>query len=278
MASRISTPLSSVRAAVPTPNLALLPSQALAKLTSISTKTLSLLLERQRISTMSSSPLSNGLSNNTLHLEQIQTNLASLRNGILELEAVSRTAGGSQSQVEAVKLLRKQYERMRGMLLVDSQGVEKPDLFSSLTSPSNASLAPLIGTPPPRSPSPSIPDYNGPFTPYTDDPQRPPSPPSPNALLQTQKQLIDTQDTHLSALSDSISRHHNLSLQINSELDTHHGLLQELDTELDQTEGRLSGARRRLDRVGRGLKGNGSTVCIGMLILVLLVLIIAFKT
>ncbi|KAJ3846803.1 syntaxin-like protein [Lentinula lateritia] len=262
----------------------------LAKLTSISTKTLSLLLERQRISTMSSSPLSNGLSNNTLHLEQIQTNLASLRNGILELEAVSRTAG-SQSQVEAVKLLRKQYERMRGMLLVDSQGVEvpsldiivaptpkKPDLFSSLTSPSNASLAPLIGTPPPRSPSPSIPDYNGPFTPYTDDPQRPPSPPSPNALLQTQKQLIDTQDTHLSALSDSISRHHNLSLQINSELDTHHGLLQELDTELDQTEGRLSGARRRLDRVGRGLKGNGSTVCIGMLILVLLVLIIAFKT
>ncbi|KAJ3916725.1 hypothetical protein F5877DRAFT_46007 [Lentinula edodes] len=278
MTSRISTPLSSVRAAVPTPNSASLPSQALAKLTSISTKTLSLLLERQRSSTMSSSPSSNGLSNNTLHLEQIQTNLASLRNGILELEAVSRTAGGSHSQVEAVKLLRKQYERMRGMLLADGQGVEKPDPFSSLTSPSNASLAPLIGTPPPRSPSPSIPDYNGPFTPYTDDPQRPPSPPSPNALLQTQKQLIDTQDTHLSALSDSISRHHNLSLQINSELDTHHGLLQELDTELDQTEGRLSGARRRLDRVGRGLKGNGSTVCIGVLILVLLVLIIAFKT
>ncbi|KAJ3874646.1 hypothetical protein F5051DRAFT_443118 [Lentinula edodes] len=291
MASRISTPLSSVRNAVPTPNSASLPSQTLAKLTSISTKTLSLLLERQRSSTMSSSPSSNGLSNNTLHLEQIQTNLASLRNGILELEAVSRTAAGSHSQVEAVKLLRKQYERMRGMLLADGQGVEvpsldiivaptpkKPDPFSSLTSPSNASLAPLIGTPPPRSPSPSIPDYNGPFTPYTDDPQRPPSPPSPNALLQTQKQLIDTQDTHLSALSDSISRHHNLSLQINSELDTHHGLLQELDTELDQTEGRLSGARRRLDRVGRGLKGNGSTVCIGVLILVLLVLIIAFKT
>ncbi|KAJ3991554.1 syntaxin-like protein [Lentinula boryana] len=271
MTSRTSTPLSTMR--------------ALAKLTSISTKTLSLLLERQRSSTMSNSSSSSGLSN-TLHLGQIQTNLESLRNGIVELEAAGGSSkAGSQSQLEAVKLLRKQYERMRGMLLADGLNVhvpsldppvapvpKKPNPLSPLTSPSNASLAPLIGTPPPQN------DYNGPFTPYTDDPERLPSPPSPNTLLQTQKQLIDTQDVHLSALSDSISRHHTLSLQINSELDTHHGLLEELDTELDRTEGSLGRARRRLDKVGRGIKGNGSTVCIGVLILVLLVLIIAFKT
>ncbi|KAJ4480183.1 hypothetical protein J3R30DRAFT_3469991 [Lentinula aciculospora] len=300
MTSRTSTPLSTVRSSRPTSTSTPLPSQTLAKMTSVSTKTLSLLLERQRSSTMSTASSSNGLSN-TLHLEQIQVNLGSLRNGILELEASEHSgkAEGSQAQVEAVKLLRKQYERMRGMLLADGQGVEVPSLDVpvapaqrrpsplTLTSPSNASLAPLIGTPPPRNGSPSsdtyspsspIPDYNGPFTPYTDDPERPLTPPSPHTLLQTQKQLIDTQDTHLTALSDSISRHHALSLQINSELDTHHGLLEELDTELDRTEGRLGRARRRLDKVGRGLKGNGSTVCIGVLILVLLVLIIAFKT
>ncbi|KAJ3983684.1 syntaxin-like protein [Lentinula detonsa] len=289
-----------MRGSTPTLSSAPTPSQALAKLTSISTKTLSLLLERQRSSTMSNSSSSNGLSN-TLHLGQIQTNLESLRKGIVELEAAGGSSkAGSQSQLEAVKLLRKQYERMRGMLLADGLNVhvpsldppvapvpKKPNPLLPLTSPSNASLAPLIGTPPPRngspsstlpSPSPPIPDYNGPFTPYTDDPERSPSPPSPNTLLQTQKQLIDTQDIHLSALSDSISRHHTLSLQINSELDTHHGLLEELDTELDRTEGSLGRARRRLDKVGRGIKGTGSTVCIGVLILVLLVLIIAFKT
>ncbi|KAE9384093.1 hypothetical protein BT96DRAFT_684287 [Gymnopus androsaceus JB14] len=262
-------------------------SQTLAKLTSISTKTLSLLLERQRSSTLSTSSSITTLSaSNGLHLEQIQSNLLALKTGILELE---RSAGGSQAQAEAVKLLRKQYERMRGMLLasgVNSDDVPsldavegkkaKPNPLSLPMNESNASLAPLVGTPPQSS---SPPDYNRPFTPYTDDPDSSsPQPPSPTTLIQTQQQLISTQDTHLLALSDSISRHHSLSLQINGELQEHHGLLEELDTELDQTEGRLGRARRRLDRVGRGLKGNMSTVLIGVLILVLLMLIIAFKT
>ena len=83
----------------------------------------------------------------------------------------------------------------------------------------------------------------------------------------------------------------------------HRGLLEELDTDLERTEGRLGRARRGLERVGRGVKGNGecslfcylprkqrekwivdvdylvgSTVAIGVLIFVLLVLIIVFKT
>ncbi|KAF5352248.1 hypothetical protein D9757_012506 [Collybiopsis confluens] len=286
--SRISTSLSTPRTGTPTPGTPT-PSQALAKLTSISTKTLSLLLERQRSSTLSSSSSVSGISN-SLHLEQIQGNLIALRTGILDLGA-----GQSQSQAEAVKLLRKQYERMRGMLLAESgeHAVNVPSLDEPtpkkadlllLTSPSNASLAPLIGTPPSHSrqtstsPSPPPADYSGPFAPYTDEPSSSYEDTDPRALLQNQQQLLDTQDTHLSLLSDSISRHHTLSLQINSELDTHHGLLEELDTELDQTEGRLGRARKRLNRVSRGLRGNGSTVCIGVLILLLLVLIIAFKT
>ncbi|KAF9071041.1 hypothetical protein BDP27DRAFT_1322684 [Rhodocollybia butyracea] len=256
------------------------PSQSLAKLTSISTKTLSLLLERQRSSSLSTSTSS---SNNVLHLDQIQANLAALRSGILELES----NGSSTAQTEAVKLLRKQYERMRSMLLADGENIHVP---LALTLPSNASLTPMVSTPPPRSNS-SSPDYrddaeppysSAPLTPYTDEPSTGQAHDrenlEPSILLQEQQQLINTQDTHLLALHDSISRHHNLSLQINSELDTHHGLLEELDTELDQTESRLGNARRRLERVSRGLKGNGSAVCIGVLILVLLILIIAFKT
>ena len=74
----------------------------LAKLTSLSTQTLSLLLERQRLQTLST----NGTG---LHLPQITRNLQQLRAGIVDLEE----KGGN---IEAVKLLKSQYERMRGML------------------------------------------------------------------------------------------------------------------------------------------------------------------
>lgn len=100
---------------------------SLAKLTSISTKTLSLLLERQRLQTLpsfnnsgplgdSSSPNANG-SGNSLHLPQIKKNLAALRSGIKEMEAKE----GGRS--EAAVLLRNQYERMRGMLGDDAEGI-----------------------------------------------------------------------------------------------------------------------------------------------------------
>lgn len=66
------------------------------------------------------------------------------------------------------------------------------------------------------------------------------------------------QDTHLQTLSTSLNRQHSISLAINTELEEHHGLLEELDTELEGTHSRLGGARRRLERVGRGVKGNGA--------------------
>ena len=78
----------------------------LAKLTSISTQTLSLLLERQRLSSLSSG-------SNSLHLPQITRNLNQLKNGILESEE-------KEGQSEAVRLLKSQFERMRGMLGEDA--------------------------------------------------------------------------------------------------------------------------------------------------------------
>jgi len=118
------------------------------------------------------------------------------------------------------------------------------------------------------------------FAPYTDDPEQGLGiePSEPATMLQSQRVLMDEQDQYLDLLSHSINRQHHMSLQINEELDVHSNLLQELDTQLDRTEGRLGRARKSLDKVARGVKNNGSVVAIGLLIFVLLILIIRFKT
>lgn len=73
---------------------------SLAKLTSLSTQTLSLLLERQRLQNLNST---------SLHTPQIAKNLEQLRTGILAMEE-------REGPSEALRLLRSQHERMRGML------------------------------------------------------------------------------------------------------------------------------------------------------------------
>jgi len=229
---------------------------SLAKLTSLSTQTLSLLLERQRIQSLSTSP---GASTSSLHLRQITKNLHQLRAGILEL----RQTDGSLS--EAVGPLSGQYDRMRAMLGPDADAngiivLERP----IPESPS-----------PPREPTPPTPGDT--FTPYTDDPDAS-GYESNEMMLQSQRHIMDEQDDRLDHLSQSISRQHHISLQINDELDTHTGLLEGLDHDLDRTQSRMGSARRRLERVARGAKANGSSVTIGLMILILLLLIIIFKT
>jgi len=243
---------------------------SLVKLTSLSTQTLSLLLERQRLQSISQfqGPTAQQRTSN-LHLPQIIRNLNQLRTGILELEA--KNGAGT---AEAAGLLRNQYGRMIGMLggdaeslVIESLDGEPTPALSHAPSPSPGPTSLL---PPPKDSEPV-------YSPYTDDPEGQDGY-DPNAMLQTQKQMIDDQDTQLSHLSSSLNRQHHLSLAINSELEEHHGLLEELDTDLEGTRSRLGGARRRLDRVAKGVKGNGSTVTIALLILVLLILIIVFKT
>jgi len=118
------------------------------------------------------------------------------------------------------------------------------------------------------------------FAPYADDPEQGlgVEPAEPATMLQTQRNMMDEQDQYLDLLSNSINRQHHMSLQINEELDVHSDLLQDLGTQMDRTEGRLGRARKSLDKVARGVKNNGSVVAIGLLIFVLLILIIHFKT
>lgn len=157
---------------------------------------------------------------------------------------------------------------------------------------SSSSFASPTAPPPP--PQTSSDEHH--YAPYTDDPEAGYS--NEDMLLQ-QRQIMDDQDVHLDNLSRSITRQRDISLQINDELDVHTGLLEGLDHDLDRTDSRLTGARRRLDRVAKGAKENGtcplhsgclkqwltwkcprpgSSVMIALLILVLLILIIVFKT
>ena len=129
---------------------------------------------------------------------------------------------------------------------------------SSATPPDSSTPRSLSKSPSPHAASPfrdAVPD--GPYAPYTDDPEAGP-PPSTGDMLQEQRQLMDQQDLHLDNLSQSINRQRDLSLQINDELDVHTGLLQGLDEELGSTDSRMSRARQSLDRVARGAKQNST--------------------
>ncbi|OAX43400.1 hypothetical protein K503DRAFT_708526 [Rhizopogon vinicolor AM-OR11-026] len=225
------------------------------KLTSLATSTLSLLLERQRL--QASRP--------TLHLQQISANLHKIREGIIILH--------NASDDEAAEGLRLHYERLRGML--GEEEAEKAGLHPCVVPSVTAHVIPAsvsLSTPPlpERDLSPEAT-----YEPYTDDPF---PEPDENGLLLQQRQMMDEQDVHLDHLSSSISRQHHISLQIGDELEVHTGLLDALDTELDGTGSRMSNARRKLERVARGAKQNGSTVTIALLILILLILIVVFKT
>ncbi|KXN85651.1 Syntaxin-52 [Leucoagaricus sp. SymC.cos] len=250
----------------------------LAKLTSLSTQTLSLLLERQRLQSFPSASLNSTSQSKSLHATQITKNLQQLRSGILEMEE-------KDGRTEAIALLRGQYERMRGMLGDNPDGINVESLDPPAPPPS-ASISSSSSDSLPRAPSPPMvlpPTPPGKdsgefqYTPYKDDPETEPPLDDTGIMLQ-QRMMMNEQDDHLDRLSQSISRQHHISLQINDELDVHSGLLEELDTDIDRTHSRLSSARRRLDRVAQGAKENSSAVAIGVIIFILLILIIIFKT
>lgn len=141
---------------------------SLAKLTALSTQTLSLLLERQRLQSLLPAPTADG-TNSSLHLPQITRNLAQLRSGIMELESL-----GEHS--EAVSLLRNQHVRMRDMVGSDAvtEPLPEPAATRESTPPREENAWPAI--------SKQV------FAPYTDDPE---AGRDPVLLLQEQRRLMD---------------------------------------------------------------------------------------
>jgi len=144
---------------------------SLAKLTALSTQTLSLLLERQRLQSLSAAVTADG-TNSSLHLPQITRNLAQLRSGIMELESF-----GDHS--EAVVLLRNQHARMRGMIGLDAviEPLPEPTVTQEVGLPSEEMI---------QNTRPAISKQV--FTPYTDDPE---AGRDPVFVLQEQQRLMD---------------------------------------------------------------------------------------
>ena len=141
---------------------------SLAKLTALSTQTLSLLLERQRLQSLSPAATADG-TNSSLHLPQITRNLAQLRSGIMELESLGE-------HTEAVALLRNQHVRMRGMVGSDAaiEPLPEPAATRESTPTREENAWPAVRTQD--------------FTPYTDDPE---AGRDPVLLLHEQQRLMD---------------------------------------------------------------------------------------
>ena len=76
-------------------------------------------------------------------------------------------------------------------------------------------------------------------------------------LAGLEHQHWDDQDQHLDALSASLHRQHEMSLQMNDELDLHQQLLQGLDSDMDRTGLRLGAASNQMDRLTSSLRDHG---------------------
>lgn len=92
-------------------------------------------------------------------------------------------------------------------------------------------------------------------------------------LLQMQSQIMREQDNSLDALSESIGRQRELSMQIGDELDEHGELLDDVTTRVDRTQDRLNSARDRLTVVSRKAREHSHLLTIVILIIVLVFLL-----
>ncbi|KAG8897941.1 hypothetical protein FRB99_007775 [Tulasnella sp. 403] len=145
----------------------------LTRITQQSSRVLSLVLERQRLVS-----LSPGVSPPSSQLNQILRGLSQLRASILEQESL----GPDES--ELLKPLRQQWTRMKNMLGEEAASIDD--------------LPPPPQPPPPPPPkSPLLTTYSGndPIdTPYTDDPDSPPprdTPHDPHEMIGLQQQMIE---------------------------------------------------------------------------------------
>lgn len=101
---------------------------------------------------------------------------------------------------------------------------------------------------------------------------------SDGQMMTSQRMMMEDQDERLNVLSQSIGRQNHLSIQIGTELDEQNELIEDVDGAMDRTTERLGRARRRLDHFAHDAKQHGSLLTIVGLIVILLLLIIVFKT
>jgi syntaxin 8 len=115
--------------------------------------------------------------------------------------------------------------------------------------------------------------------PYKDDPEPldERSNLTSNGLFVEQQQMMRDQDQHLDRLALSVSRQHELSIQIDDELSSHIELLGDVEALTDRSQSRLEMAKKRLEKFSKQAKENGSMLTIGILILIFIILIVVLK-
>jgi syntaxin 8 len=115
--------------------------------------------------------------------------------------------------------------------------------------------------------------------PYKDDPEPldERSNLTSNGLFVEQQQMMRDQDQHLDRLAQSVSRQHELSIQIDDELSSHIELLGDVEALTDRSQSRLEMAKKRLEKFSKQAKENGSMLTIGILILIFIILIVVLK-
>ncbi|KAH3675128.1 hypothetical protein WICMUC_002784 [Wickerhamomyces mucosus] len=95
-------------------------------------------------------------------------------------------------------------------------------------------------------------------------------------FIQHQQSLQD-QDHHLSNLSGSIKRQHELGISINDELQDQNILLNDLEAQLDQSDSRLKKGQKKLEYFSKKAKENREWFTIIVLIFILVLLLIVLK-
>lgn len=113
-----------------------------------------------------------------------------------------------------------------------------------------------------------------PIPPYKDNPD---SPISERQIFITNQQQLSNQDQRLDQLSDSVSRQHDMSLQINSETSEQMVMLDDLESGIDHTNARLIRGGRNIKRFRDALRQNSDWCTILVLIVVLVLLLVILK-
>lgn len=244
--------------------------------------------ERNRIRSL-------GLNTSPSEDAEINKNLQELRHGIEELEIQSAHSKGPSTEVnsqtlarliESYKFLVESYGQDENVNMADFK-YTSPQLEENIQTKHNVedSLKPLSKSV--RFKDNLIEESDDPLSrerqelftePYRDEPEITETDGLTSSQLYSQQQeVMRTQDERLNRLGDSVSRQHELSIQIDDELTSHLELLDDVDNLVGSSHSRLESAKRRLDKFSRAAKDNGSFVTIIILIFIFIILIVVLK-
>ncbi|KAK4543531.1 hypothetical protein LTR36_005426 [Oleoguttula mirabilis] len=113
---------------------------------------------------------------------------------------------------------------------------------------------------------------------YRDEPEAPNQTGMDNQQIHAyHKQALKDQDDQLDVLGQSIGRQRMLGIHMGDELDEQGQLLEDVERGVDRHTTTLDRARKRLGHVARKSKDNWSWVTIGILICILVLLIVVLK-